>query len=81
VDGLFHKVWLSSREPYVFAAFYLWETEEARENEVRRMHRVKEITGVDAAVQRWDVEAAQEGRHGVEELRSIGRAWSEWRPS
>jgi hypothetical protein len=41
-----------------------------------RMHRVTEITGVDASIHRWDVEAAQVGRHGALELRSIGRAWS-----
>ncbi|MBR0641696.1 hypothetical protein [Plastoroseomonas hellenica] len=75
IDGLFQKVWLSRIDPDGFAAFYLWTSAEAREREIRRMHRVKQIIGVDASVEAWDVEAAQEGRHGPIDLTSIGKAW------
>jgi hypothetical protein len=57
--GLFQKVWLS--RPSEFAAFYLWETEQACEGEIRRMHRVRELTGSEALIEHWQVEAAQEG--------------------
>lgn len=75
VDGLFQKVWLSRIDPDAFAAFSLWTSAAAREREIRRMHRVKDIIGIDADIETWDVEAAQEGRHGSVDLTSMGKAW------
>lgn len=69
--GLFQKVWLS--RPNEFAAFYLWETEQACQEEIRRMHRVRELTGSEASIEHWQVEAAQEG--GTERFTEVGAAW------
>jgi len=76
VDGLISKAWLSNSEPHEFAAFYLWETEAGRENEVRRMRNVTKITGVEPTIRRWTVEAVQEGQHAPLNLSSVGQAWS-----
>ena len=75
-NGLIQKTWLSSIEPSQFAAFYLWQTDAARENEIQHMHRVREITGVDATILKWDVEAIQEGQHDDDDILLVGRAWA-----
>lgn len=76
VRHLAGKSWLSNPDPFEFAAFYLWETVEARENEVRHMHHVNEITGVEPTIVRWDVEAMQVGQHEPIDFAVVGQAWS-----
>jgi Putative mono-oxygenase ydhR len=73
--GLVQKVWFSNPETGDFGGFYLWETEEDMEEEIRTMYRVKAMTGMDPIVQRWDVEAIQQGLHSVTDLKSTGLAW------
>jgi hypothetical protein len=41
------------------------------------MYRVKSMTGVDFTITRFSVEAIQEGKHSIKELRSMGLAWKE----
>lgn len=73
--GLVQKVWFSNPETGDFGGFYLWEREEDMEEEIRTMYRVKAMTGKDPNIQRWDVEAIQEGLHSVPDLKSAGLAW------
>lgn len=75
VDGLLQKIWLSRIDPDAFAAFSLWTNAEGRAREIRQMQRVKDIIGIDAGIETWDVEAAQEGRHGPVDLTTMGKAW------
>jgi Putative mono-oxygenase ydhR len=42
--GLCQKIWFSNSETGEFGGFYLWETEEAMEEEIRTMYRVKLLT-------------------------------------
>ena len=73
--GLCQKVWFSSEEGSEFGAFYLWETQEAMEEEIRTMYRIEAITGVAPSFRRLDVEAIQEGHHEIKDLLSRGLAW------
>ena len=73
-EGLRYKVWFSNEETGRWGAFYLWDTREALEEEVRTMYRVEAMTGVAPAVCRYEVEAIQEGRHSGRDLLSAGLA-------
>ena len=55
--GLVQKIWFSNEKTSQFGAFYLWDTEEAMEEEIRTMYRVEALTGVAPSVRRLDVEA------------------------
>lgn len=73
--GLIQKTWYSNQETGQFGGIYLWETEEAMEDELKTMYRVKSITGVDPTITRLNIEAIQEGNHHIKELTKIGLAW------
>ncbi|MBI4823613.1 MAG: YdhR family protein [Nitrospirae bacterium] len=75
--GLIQKIWYSNIETGQFGGIYLWETKEAREEEIRTMYRVKAMTGIDPTIHQFDVEAIQEGLHSIEKLTSMGLAWIE----
>jgi hypothetical protein len=76
VPGLVEKIWFSNESTMVFGAFYLWETTAALERELADPHSIEEITGVKPAVQRFDVDAIQEGLHSVTNRFAAGKAWS-----
>ncbi len=73
------KVWFSNKQEAIFGSFYLWDTEQAMEQEIASMHRVEDMTGVAPRVTRLDVEAVQEGIHSATDLRSIGLARADHR--
>ena len=73
--GLIQKVWCSNEETKQFGAIYLWETKEAMEEEIRTMYRVKAMTGIDPTINKYQIEAIQEGDTNVDNLTSIGLAW------
>ena len=74
VEGLRQKVWFSDADARRWGAFYLWETEEQLEHELRTMGRVEAMTGVAPSIHRFQVEAVQEGRHSGADLLSVGLA-------
>jgi hypothetical protein len=76
VPGLVEKTWFSDEKAMLFGAFYLWETTAALERELADPHGIEELTGIRPAVQRFDVEAVQEGRHSVTNRFATGKAWS-----
>jgi hypothetical protein len=72
--ALRQKVWFSNQQARQWGAFYLWETEQAREQELATMGRVQAMTGVAPRIDRFDVEAVQEGDHTLGDLRQAGLA-------
>jgi hypothetical protein len=74
--GLVEKTWFSDEQAMVFGAFCLLETTAALEHELAAMHGIEERTGVKPKVQRFEVEAIQEGRHSVSNRLAVGKAWS-----
>jgi trans-2,3-dihydro-3-hydroxyanthranilate isomerase len=72
--GLRQKVWFSDEESGRWGAFYLWESREDLEHEVRTMGRVEAMTGVAPQVYRFEVEAVQEGSHSGPDLLAVGLA-------
>jgi Putative mono-oxygenase ydhR len=72
--GLRQKVWFSNQQTRQWGAFYLWETEQAREQELATMGRVQAMTGVAPRIDRFDVEAVQEGDYSLGDLRRAGLA-------
>ena len=75
-QDLRYKVWFSNPATGQWGAFYLWDTREALEEEVRTMRRVEAMTGVAPAIHRFEVEAIQEGRHSGQDLLRAGLAWA-----
>lgn len=75
-EGLIQKTWFSDPAGGEFGAFYLWESEEHREEEIRTMQRVKAMTGRNASIHRYEVEAIQKGLHAQVGLTRGGLAWS-----
>lgn len=73
--GLIQKVWYSNEETGQFGGIYLWEKRESMDEEIRTMYRVKEITGVDPSISKYNIEAIQEGDNNTEKLTAIGLAW------
>ena len=76
VPGLVEKTWFSDEKAMVFGAFYLWETTVALERELADPHSIEALTGVKPRVQRFDVEAIQEGIHQTDNRFASGKAWS-----
>ncbi len=73
--GLIQKTWYSNEVTGQFGAIYLWETKEAMEEEIRTMHRVKSMTGIDPTITKLNIEAIQEGKHNIKKLTEIGLIW------
>ena len=74
--ALRQKVWFSNQATRQWGAFYLWETEQAREHEITTMGRVQAMTGVAPRIDRFDVEAIQEGAYTLGDLRRAGLAFA-----
>ena len=70
-------IWFSDESSMVFGAFCLWESTVALERELADPHSsIEQLTGVKPAVQRFDVDAIQEGLHSVTNRFAAGKAWS-----
>lgn len=77
VEGLRQKAWISNAEAGRWGAFYLFETSEQADEVVAHVMegRVVQLTGLRPTVERFDVEAVVEGRHGGTDLLNSGLAW------
>jgi hypothetical protein len=74
VHGLRFKAWISDEVTDRWGAVYLWETQEASEQELPS--RARELIGKDPdIVEVFDVEATIEGRYEVEQLSRLGLAF------
>ena len=74
VPGLRFKAWISDEATERWGAVYLWETEEASEQELPS--RARELIGKDPDITEvFDVEATIEGRYADEELSRLGLAF------
>jgi Putative mono-oxygenase ydhR len=74
VQGLRFKAWISDEVTERWGAVYLWESQEASEQEFPS--RARELIGKDPdIVEVFDVEATIEGRYAVEELSRLGLAF------
>ena len=74
VPGLRFKAWISDEATDRWGAVYLWETQEASEQELPS--RARELIGKDPdIIEVFDVEATIEGRYADEELSRLGLAF------
>ena len=74
VEGLRFKAWISDAAGERWGAFYLFETLEASEQPLPGNARA--LIGKDPDVaETFDLEAAIEGRHAIDELSRLGLAF------
>jgi len=74
VRGLRFKAWISHEVTERWGAVYLWESQEAADQEVPS--RARELIGKDPdIIEVFDVEATIEGRYAEEELSRLGLAF------
>ncbi len=74
VPGLRFKAWISDEATDRWGAVYLWETQEASEQELPS--RARELIGKDPdIIEVFDLEATIEGRYADEELSRLGLAF------
>jgi hypothetical protein len=74
VPGLRFKAWFSDEATERWGAVYIWESQEAAEQEVPS--HARELIGKDPDVgEEFDVEATIEGRFAIEELSRRGLAF------
>ncbi len=79
LEGLRQKTWISNPATGLWGAMYLFDTREQADELVAHISggRVVELTGLQPAVQEFDVEAVVEGRHAGTDLLGAGLAWAE----
>ena len=74
VPGLRFKAWISDEVTDRWGAVYLWESQEAAEQELPS--RARELIGKDPdIIEVFDLEATIEGRYADEELSRLGLAF------
>jgi len=74
VPGLRFKAWISDEATERWGAVYLWESNEAAEEELPS--RARDLIGKEPDIgEEFDVEATIEGRFAVEELSRRGLAF------
>jgi Putative mono-oxygenase ydhR len=74
VPGLRFKAWISDEATDRWGAVYLWETEEAAQQQLPS--RARELIGKDPDIgEEFDVEATIEGRFEIEDLSRLGLAF------
>lgn len=76
VEGLRFKAWISDETTERWGAFYVWESQEASQQELPS--RARELIGKEPdIVEEFDVEATIEGQFDVAALSRLGLAFEE----